>query len=292
LQINIIGAVAALVLVLVLWLFLVKPKQDAIAVTQASIASTESAGGTADQVQTHQNDLKHTQAEAKRTQDDWNVNSVYYMPELPYKSTGPNPQLISIYEGPESVSDRGFKDLPSIWGRWITNWYDAQQKEGITRVPGVAFPIPAFPPDPNYISTVKQLALPEPGRPWSVAVECKSFQEAMAHLKRFNSIRGHGMPVVNNVSLAGQSPNLMMTYTLGLYIIPSTPPPAEDPRLGGSRVTGGGGGFPGMGGGMSGMPPSMMGSMPGMGGKGGMMPGGMSGAGPAGGASSKSSAAD
>ena len=62
-------------------------------------------------------------------------------------------------------------------------------------------------------------------------IQARSFDAAMAHLRRFNDMSRHGMPVIDNVSLAGQSPNLQMTYTLALYIIPAHAPPPSDPFL-------------------------------------------------------------
>ena len=53
-------------------------------------------------------------------------------------------------------------------------------------------------------------------------------------------MRGFGMPVVDNVELQGQSPDLTMTYDMALYIIPPANPPAPDPVIG----AGGGGGAP------------------------------------------------
>jgi hypothetical protein len=268
LQINIIGIVIALVIVLILWVGLVRPKQEATQSTRTQIASVESSGGTEQQVMQHQQDAKKAQAEAKRVDQQWHINSARYMPPLPYR-TGESPdKLISIYENVPVGSDyRGFKDLPTVWGKWITAWYDTQRKDGVSRTPGTEFPIPAFSTDPNAISGIQNLTFPAPGKPWPVALECKSFGAAMRHLSRFNDMERHGMPVINNVALAGQSPNLMLTYDLQLYIIPGSTPPPADPRLGGTtgnNVGGGAGGIGGYRGGMPGMPPGMMGGMPGM----------------------------
>jgi len=171
-------------------------------------------------------------------------------------------------------------NLPREWGTFMAAWYDAQRNKGISREPGVAFPIPSFPTDPNSIATLDHITFPA-DKPWSVAVNAKSFDDLMAHLHRFNTdLKHHGMPVINNVSLEGQSPNLICRYDLALYVISPTAPPAADTRIGGQPANPAGAGGFGAGrfGGMMGGPPGMMGGPPGMrGGPPGMMggPGGM-----------------
>lgn len=71
----------------------------------------------------------------------------------------------------------------------------------------------------------------------------------------------HGMPVINNVVISGQSPDLMLDYEMALYIIPRTPPPARDPMIGGGAGAPAGGmgmgaGMPGSAGMGAGMPGS------------------------------------
>src|SRR5205823_5633030 len=80
------------------------------------------------------------------------------------------------------------------------------------------------------------------------------------HLKRYDKMpqKGYGMPVVSNVSVGGQSPNLLCNYTLTLYVIPRKGDlenmPQPDTRIVGTTVTGGGSlqGAGGGGGGIAG----------------------------------------
>jgi hypothetical protein len=265
LHINIIGIVTTLLLAIILFFVLVKPKQDDIATTQASLKSTIDAHGTPEDVAQHKKDLEKTKKDAAFQQAEWAKQAQYYMPALPYTDKS-DPMQAYFFQpvGTKGNQRYGFRDLPTVYGRWLTAWYDAQRNSGVARQPGTEFPIDAFPPDPNYIATIDHLTFPKDGTPWPVNLDCKSFDDAMAHLRRFNTMQKHGMPVVNNVALSGQSPHLNLSYTLALYIIPATAAPPADPRINGAK-TGAAAGMGGMGGmmggmrGMPGMPPGMMG---------------------------------
>ncbi len=258
----------SLIVSLILIFAWVKPTMDNASDTNSSAAGVEQQGGTDTAVMQHKTDLKNAEKSAEAARQNWAVSSARYMPPLPFNSHDTNADLINIYEFRNVYGKAGFKDIPTVWGTWITNWYDAQHKEGVDRAEGTEFPIPAFPSDPNYISTVKYLAFPSDNSPWTVTVNCANFRDAVDHLERFNKMTGHGIPVISHVSLSGHSPNLQMTYTLQVYVLPSPglKPPPPDSRL--SVGTGGGGGAMGMPGGM-GMygamgpgamgPPSMMG---------------------------------
>jgi hypothetical protein len=285
LHINIIGIVSTLLFALIFFFVLVKPKQDDVATTNASYQSTVSAHGTSEDVAKHKKDLEKTKKDAAQTEVEWTKQASYYMPKLPYTATS-DPLQVYFFT-PVGNQKFGIRDLPTVYGRWLTAWYDAQRDSGIARMPGTEFPIDAFSTDPNAISSItNHLTFPKDGSPWVVNLDCKSFDDAMAHLRRFNTMQWHGMPVVNNVALSGQSPHLNLAYTLALYIIPANPAPPADPRLG-SKVSGGGAG----GAGMMGMPGGP-GGYPGMP-SGAGMPGGGSVPGmPAGGMSSKGGKAD
>ncbi len=272
LHIHLIGAITALVCALILFFVLIKPKMDETKVVTDSAASIEGSGGTASAVSQHKNDLVKAQATAVATNRNWLINDIKYMPGINF-----NGDLLDTYENK-------LIRIPALWGQWVAAWYDSQRNLGISRFPGVEFPVEAFPADPNSISQLSSLRFPRSGF-WNVGVEAKSFDQAMAHLRRFNNMQKHGMPVIDNVALSGQSPNLSMTYTLALYVIPSAEPPAADPTI--SAPTGGAGAGTGMMGGrmgamMGGMPGGMPGGAMGMGGAGGggIMPRGAGAVGP------------
>ena len=288
-----IGFGVSLVLFLILFFAMIKPGMDNVATVTAEAVNTEQAHGTENAVRTHTTDLKKAVAETKVINARWGQYSARYMPTIFYNTShlpgyeGGNlgSGAYQVRQSDGTIRNYGVKDLPTVWGKWITAWYDAQYKYGITRK--TSFPIPSFSTDPNDVSKLTYIAFPEAGKPWPVTVECKSFDDAMAHLKRFNTIQIHGMPVVDNVTLAGQSPNLLLSYNLAIYIIPGNAPPVVDPTIGGVTVVGGSGG--GFGGGSGGPPSSFGGGASSFGGSGGApsSAGGSSAAGsPKGGASS------
>jgi len=256
-QINIIGISIAIVLALILFLGPVRLKGNEAADVERTAKSTQEQNGTADAVRKNQTLLKKTQAQSVLTKQQWAVSAVKYMPDLPYDDKT-NPLSAYMFKPASIEKGLGVRDLPTAWGEWITAWYDAQRNLGVARVPGMQFPIPALADsggyaNPNAIASLDHLTFPQDGRTWTVNLEAKSFDQAMAHLRRFNSIQRHGMPVISNVTLSGQSPNLELSYEMALYVIPNSPPPAEDPFINSSTGTAGGGGMPGMGGGMQGM---------------------------------------
>lgn len=275
LQIHLVGFFTSLIVLGLLFLLFVKPKQEQLQKVQAETKDIQTnQHGTQEEVSQHNTALKKAQSDQVKIKAEWQLASAEYMPNIAWGT-----DVLQTYQNV-------IVNLPRQWGTFVTSWYDVQRNQGIARVPGTEFPIASFPTEPNAaVASVRTITFPE-GAPWNVTVEAKSFDDLMAHLRRFNrEMKHHGMPVIDNVSLSGQSPHLIGRYTLALYVIPSTPPPGADPRLGGAGA--GAGGF---GGGRMGMPGGYRGSMPGMGpmmGRGAMMgPGGPAMMGPRGAAPS------
>lgn len=224
LHISLIGAGVALVVALALYFVpgTVKSKKEDIEKVKAETVSLQDQGGTEEKVKGKNRQLADAKTRAAADLRDWNRDSAFYMPALNLSG-----ELLSTYENT-------LIHMPSDWGRFLNRWYDQQRNQGVAREVGVNFPIPSFPADPNYIAKLTSITFPG-DKPWPLVVNAKSFNMAMAHLKKFNGMRNHGMPVVNNVALAGQSPDLKMSYDLALYIIPSREPARADPFLGGAE---------------------------------------------------------
>ncbi len=234
LHINIIGAVVALILSVALFFLLIKPKNEQLQLTQAETEQTKSSGGTEAAWKKAQRDLKDTQIAAQKTEAAWSVNERRYMPTLAF---GQTKQPLNLFQNDAYVDPQGerfgLRDIPRLWGVWLEGWYGAQQ-------PGTKFiladdkpyiGIPSYSPDPNAIAQLKALTFPETGKAWKIAVVSTTFNNAMAHLRKVNTMQQHGMPVVNNVVLAGHSPNLAMAYEMAIYVIPHSDPPAADPII-------------------------------------------------------------
>ncbi len=261
LHIHLAGFFTALVVAGLLFLLVIKPQQEALTRTKQETNDllTTQHGDEADQ---HERDAKKEEQKKVTVLAKWQQASSEYMPAIPFGT-----DVLQTYEDV-------IINLPREYGSFMSAWYDAQRKEGISRAVGVGFPIPSFPTNPNDIASLNHITFPSDGNAWNVTVEAKSFDDLMAHLRRFNTdLKHHGVPVINNVSLEGQSPNLLGRYQLALYIIPPTSPPPADPRIGAAAAAAAGGGI-GMGR-MGGGPPGMMGGPGGFSGPPGMMgPGG------------------
>jgi hypothetical protein len=249
-----IGLGASLILFLIIFFAVIKPRNEEAARVQTEAQGLEDGGGTPAKVAEKKTELTKKKAETVSINQQWAIQSAVYMPPIDF-----NKDLLGSYEKVDNIGvyhingkAYGVKDLPTVWGRWITYWYTSQWQDGI--VPITGFPIEAFSPDPNEISSLKAISFPQT-KPWEVEVVAKNFDAAMNHLKRFNRIQRHGMPVVDKVTVAGQSPDLHLKYTLQLFVIPPTTPPPADPMISGA---GGGGAAAASGGGV------------GMGGSGGM----------------------
>jgi hypothetical protein len=238
LHINIIGGVVALVMVLIMYFAMIKPKSNDTDIQVAAVNTAVQAGGTQDAVDKATRDLAADKKKTAQIKKDWAIYDVKYMPDIKWDSN-----ILRAYYTSNQINE-----IPATWGRWITNWYDSQTKFGVHRDPSVVFPVPPLAASPNEIANLTSITFPSAKDPWKVTMICQTFDDAMAHLRRFNGIEHHGMPVVNHVTLSGHSPTLTMTYDLSLYIIPRTPPPAADARIGGAVGGGGGGGMGGMGG--------------------------------------------
>jgi uncharacterized membrane protein YgcG len=247
-HILLIGVGASLILAIILFFVSIKPKNEQVDAVRNDTKTTEDSGGTAMAVEKKKKEQKQAEANTVLFNQQWAQYSQLYMPNINFDKDLLMGYEFKIYS--EGNKSYGLRDLPRVWGQWVANWYDAQAKAGITRQ--TVFPVPAFPPDPNKIAALNSISFPQ-DKPWHVTVLAKSFDQAMAHLERFNKIYKRGMPVVDKVALTGQSPNLQLDYDLIFYIIPPTTPPAEDKALS-SSSSGGGGGGGGFGGFSSGGP--------------------------------------
>jgi hypothetical protein len=244
---------------------MIRPKSQDTEIQLQAADTAEKGGGTEAANRSSAADLVKSQKETVQIKKDWAVYDRKYMPEWKW---GTN--LLQVY-----YDKNGVNDIPTQWGKWVTAWYDAQKRDGIARSPGVEFPVPPLAVDPNGISTLSSITLPSAKSPWKVSLLCQTFDDAMAHLRRFDGMMGHGMPVIDAVTLSGHSPELTLSYNLALYVIPGQAPPPPDPRIGGGTTGGGGGGGAPMGFGGGKM---SMGAPMGVGPAGGASPGAAKGA--------------
>jgi hypothetical protein len=115
--------------------------------------------------------------------------------------------------------------------------------------PGVVS-LPATGPDPNTMSLYNAGDATQPVYKYviPISVQAKNMDRLMRHIQAWYRIRNAGVPVVEGLQIAGNSPNLQAQYTVTLTIIMRDKLPAPEPRIGG------------VGGGPAGARPGMMGA--------------------------------
>src|SRR5260221_14778313 len=79
-----IGFGASLVLLLILYFAMIRPKTLETAQIQQEADGIESSGGTPDKVATKDRELKNAKADTIRINDDWKVQSAVYMPPIDF----------------------------------------------------------------------------------------------------------------------------------------------------------------------------------------------------------------
>ena len=121
-----IGIGVVSIIALIMYFAMIKPKKEAVASTESNAKSTEGNGGTVAKVKAKADELVTTKKDAEAVVAKWDITSNRYMPDLGLDDG----DLISKYE------NRLIK-YPEQWGKWITNWYEAQRNLGIARLPGV-----------------------------------------------------------------------------------------------------------------------------------------------------------
>lgn len=285
LHINIIGAVVAIIVALGIWFTLVTGAQDDRQKAQAAFKlvedraakSTAAAGA-----------LKKAQQDKLIAEADWRRFDAIFNTTVGYKRyTGPEARVRMMRD---LFWPNGGKSWPERYRRTIANYMAAERKRnGIVWANPMVIAMAPFGPNPNTIEAAPGDKLgPVLHYSYDMQVAGASLGSLVNHIKGWPKITAAGVPVVDSVQIAGNSPNLTMTYHLTFTLIlrdsdvKAIPP--EDPRVGGEPGGGGGagGGFPGMRGrgvmpgmGMPGMSSGGMGSG-GMGSGGPMMSGGMS----------------
>jgi hypothetical protein len=278
LHINIIGAVVAIIVALGIWFTLVTGAQD-----QRQQAETKEKA-----VEERYNKASSAAAALKKAQQDkvvaekeWAGLESTYIPVVGYsKFTGPTARVEMMRQ---LFWPNNGKSWPERYRRTIGNYMNAERKRnGIVWANPLVTAMAPNGPNPNTIEAAPGDKLgPVLHYSYDMQVTGKSLGSLVNHIKGWPRITGAGVPVVDSVQVAGNSPNLAMTYRLTFTLIlrdadvKAIPP--EDPRVGGDSGSGGGGFGGGFGGGMPGMgagPPRGMGGM--MSGGGGP-PGGMGG---------------
>jgi len=281
LHINIIGAVVAIIVALGIWFTLVTGAQEQRDKAEAALKVVQDRASKADSAAKA---LKKANLDKIAAERDYKVFESTYMPVVGYaKYTGPGARIRMMKE---LFWPNGGKSWPERYRRLVASYMSAERKRnGIVWANPLVTALPAYGPNPNTIEAATGDKLgPVLHYSYDMQVSGTNLGSLINHIKDWPNVKGGGVPVVDNVQILGNSPNLTMTYKLTFTLILTDQDvkniPPEDPRVGGEGGSAnggggfGGGGFGGRGGGMSMGGPSMMSGGPSMmSGGPGMMPG-------------------
>ena len=236
LQINIIGAVVAVIVGLALYFTIIT---NAMKDRDDKAAALKLVEDRASKLSTAQNALKRAQEDEKRTKIDWAVYEPVYMPIVNHDSNRVNAMMKDWWpNNGKSFPERfmaGFRKHMADQAKSLKiAWLNPDV---------VAFP--SFGPDPNAIDMGDTGTLKF--GPYQMQVQGRNYQSLMAHIKSWNKIRLIGAPVVEGVTLTGNSPNLFAAYTVTFTLILHETMPGKISRIGGSGGSQGGGGGGGRG---------------------------------------------
>jgi hypothetical protein len=283
LHINLIGVVVAAIVAAGLYFTLIPGANDAIAKAEASRKTVVDKAATLPVAKANLAKAQKDKADAERV---YAVGQKQYFPLIGFTGNRMEDMIRLFW------SHNG-KSWPERFIRTVKQYMASQAKTNgiVWENPGV-LQLGPFGPNPNTID----IAMPGEGMgekgylhyTFPMTVRARSLDSLMRHIQQWPIIRGAGVPVVEGLTIAGNTPNLIASYSLTLTIIvdQETPPPADNRVSGqaggaGGGMMGGPGGMPGMMGGPGGMPGMMggPGGMPGMMGGPGGMPGMMGGPG-------------
>lgn len=262
--INIVGVFLAIGAGLGLWFTVITGAMDQ---QKAAQTAYDGVKARADKLPTAKKNLAQAQADKAAAVAAYGVYESQYMPVIGF--TGD--RLFTMQRLFWANNGRTF---PERYRSTLKRYMAAQEKRRgikcLTDFSSVA-PTGPFGPDPNTVEVAGPGEAVKPGvgsgddrvlhYTYPVQVQAKSLQAVMAHIADWNNVRMAGVPVVEGLSITGNSPTLTASYTLRLTLIMHDNEKIPDlmPRISASGG-GTGGGMGGLGGG--GM---MMPGMPGMG---------------------------
>ncbi len=266
LHINIIGVVVALMVGAGLYFTIITGALEAQKKADSELAAVRAR---AEKLPAATRALETAQKEKAQAEAEWAVYERQYMPVIGYTDNTLTTWL-KVF-----VPNKG-RSWPERFIRTIRQHMASERKvNGIVWENPGALVLPSYGPDPNTIQVGAQGQGFGPVLTYSyqMSVRARSLDKLMQHIRSWSSLAQAGVPVVDGLQIAGNSPNLSATYNVTSTIIVRDKTPAQMPRITGTGggMTGGMGGMgmPGMG--MPGM--GMRGGMPGMAGGPGAMPG-------------------
>lgn len=263
LHINIIGAIVAIIVAVALYFTIITNGQEAVKKSESEYNGVHDRAVKLDQ-------NKKLEAAAIKdkaaTEADWRVYDSSRMPFLGYRK-----------DRITTMMNVWWPNHGKSWPERFIRGFRAHmaQEARINKVRWVnpdVLTFPSYGPDPNSIDLGGERKTLHFG-PYAMVVSGRNYQSLIRHTQDWNNLRGFGVPVVEGVTLNGNSPNLQVAYNVMFTVMVKDQIPPLDGRVGGSSGGGGMMGGPMGGGRPGGMSMGPMGPGPGaMGGP----PGGMS----------------
>ena len=237
LHINIIGAVVAIIVAVGMYFTLITGAQET---KEAALKKQSDVFGRADKLAANKKSYEKAVADQKLAEQNYAVFEKQYMPIIGY--TGDRLTTMMKVFWPNNG-----KSWPERFQKRFNSWMAGEQRAyGIVWDNPTVIAMGPYGPNPNTIDAGaageglgKDSGL---HYTYQMQVEAKSIQAIMNHIKHWPALSGIGVPVVSNVQITGNSPNLTATYTLTLTLILHEKIPDADARVGGSSSGGGAGG--------------------------------------------------
>jgi hypothetical protein len=272
LQIHIIGAIVAIIVGVSLYFTVISGANEQIAKNQTEYQGIKDR---ADKLPTAEKNLAKAKADKAKAEADFAVYDRKYMPVINYGKSRLQFMRSQLWNftGKNSWPNRLFAGVRGFMSR-------EQARNGIRWSNPDVLQMGPFGPNPNSIDIAEAgHGLGESDKTlhytYQMNVTAPSIQAILRHVNAWSSLGGYGVPVVQGLQIAGQSPELQATYTVTLTLMLKEDIPPTNPRIGTSGAGGGQGGF---GGGMTSGGGMMMGMGPGgSAGMNQMMSGGMGG---------------
>jgi hypothetical protein len=231
LQIWIISIVLSLIAGVLIFFLLIRPAQDRLAQADRKFSDNEQVVLTRS---AKEKDKKLALQEVAEAKAKWGVYDRQLMPNI--DTTNRYTAMTQLWA--EQLNTLGPK---------VRNYLYADKKVQVARE---SIALPAPPTDPNQLA--RKAFVFDFGQIDVVG----SFNDVLNHVERWNKF--DRLVVADNLSLQGNSPRLVGSYSLSCYVFthsdtigPEFPSAAGGNGVGGARggFPGGGGGFPGGGGG-------------------------------------------
>ncbi len=231
LHINIIGAVVILIVGVALYYTIITSAQDEVKKQQDAFNVVQ---GRADKLPTAKKNLQMAQMDKVVVDRDYGIYQAEYMPLMHYTGDRVKDMIRNFWPN-------NGHSWPERFITGVRAHMAAERKaNGVLWLNPAVLTIPSYGPDPNAIDMGEHGTLTF--GPYQMQVLGRNYDSLMRHIQDWNKIRGMGVPTIEQVRLDGNSPLLVVSYTVRFTLIMHEPIPKTDPKVGGGNGNGNGNG--------------------------------------------------